>query len=429
MFTAEPQQRSGRETRLLLVTIIVSAAVLLLLAQFRFPDEVGPQPVEPAPAPLERLAARGAYDELASAMADLERRIAPRVVVFRVQPARSSGEFVVAPRVTADRAVALLGPDETLAAAGEAQPAILGREFINHITVLGVSPAEDAIASPRAGQPRQGPRYVVAVEGTPQGLSLRPVYVGRVGTLQESAGASFVALSGLQSPLARGTAVFTLEGAFLGLVTETGTHTRLLVGEFLTTAAQQAQAAPPSVGDFGVEVQSLTDTLRRATGATRGVMVSFVRPDGRATGILQPADVVLSVQGTAVDAAEEFREAERMHGGAPEASLAIIRAGKALDIVLPSALANPVVDQTLAGPGIVGRSVPNIGIEVVAVTGGSAAAKADLRRGDLLVFLNNQNAPTIAMLERAYRAAKPGAFLLLGVNRDQRQRVVALEKR
>ena len=411
------------------MTIIVSAGVLLLLAQFRFPDEVGPQPVEPAPAPLERLAARGAYDELASAMADLERRIGPRVVVFRVQPARASGEFVVAPRVTADRAVVLLAPDETLVPAAEAAPAILTREFINHLAIVGVAPAEDAIVAARTGQPRQGPRYVVAVEGTPQGPSLRPVYVGRVGTVQESGGAAFVALSGLQSPLPRGAAVFTLEGAFLGLVTETGTHTSLLVGEFLIATAEKAQPAQLTVGDFGLEVQSLNDALRRATGATRGVMVSYVRPDGRAAGILQPADVILSVQEMPVDSSEGFRQAERNRGGAAEVVLSRARGGKTLDVTLPPPLAGPATDQPMTGPGIVGRSVTNTGIEIVAITTGSPAAAAELRRGDLLVLLNSQKAPTVTMLERAYRAAKPGEFILLGVVRDQRQRIVALEKR
>ena len=64
-----------RETRLLLATIAVSVGMLLLLARFRFPEEAGRQTVEPAAAPLERLAARATFDELAGTMADLERRI------------------------------------------------------------------------------------------------------------------------------------------------------------------------------------------------------------------------------------------------------------------------------------------------------------------------------------------------------------------
>ncbi len=71
--------------RLLLVTIAVSVGMLLLLARFRFPDEATRQTVEPAPAPLERLAASATYDELASIMGDLERRVRPTVVSLAVQ--------------------------------------------------------------------------------------------------------------------------------------------------------------------------------------------------------------------------------------------------------------------------------------------------------------------------------------------------------
>jgi hypothetical protein len=429
MSTAEPPERSGREARLLLVTIIVSVAVLLLLARFRFPDEPGQQLVEPAPAPLERLAARGAYDELASAIADLERRIVPRIVVFRVQPGRPAGDFVIGPRVTADRAVVLLGPDETLAPMDEVAPTILTREFIHHVAIVTVPHAEGAVVAPRVGQPRQGPRYVVAVEGTPQGPSLRPVYVGRVGSVQESGNAPLVTLSGLQSPLPRGAAVFTLEGAFLGLVTETGTHTSLLVGEFLTTTAEKAQPAQVTIGDFGIEVQPLSETLMRATGAKSGVMVSFVRPDGRAAGIVQPSDVVQSIQGAPVNSVEAFRQAERNRGDASEVPLSLIRGGAPLAVSLPAPAPAAPPEQQTTGSGVVGRSITNTGVEVVAVTVGSAAAAADIRRGDLIVLLNTQKTPTVTMLDRAYRAAKPGEFILVGVVRDQQQRIVALEKR
>lgn len=428
MSTVESPRRSGRETRLLLVTIVVSIAVLLLLARFRFPDERSQQPVAPAPAPLERLAALGAYDELASAMADLERRLVPRLVVFRVQPARASGEFIVAPRLTPDRVVVLLGPHETISAAGDVSPAILTREFTHQLAILGVPYVEGTTVALRTGQPRQGPRYVVAVEGTPEGPSLRPVYVGRVGSLQESGGAPFVALSGLQAPLPRGAAVFTLDGAFLGLVTETGTQTTLLVGEFLASTAENAQPTPITIGDFGIEVQPLTEPLMRATGTDRGVMVSSVRPDSRAAGILQPADVIQSVQGAAVTSVDAFRQAERNRGGAPSVSLSIVRGGTPLEVALTAAPAGSTAQQATE-TGVIGRSIAGTGIEVVAVRAGSAAAAADIRRGDLIVLLNEQSGPSVTMLDRAYRVAKPGQVVLLGVVRDQRQRIVALEKR
>lgn len=413
---------------MLLVTIVVSIAVLLLLSQFRFPEESGQRLVDPAPAPLERLAARGAYDELASAMADLERRIAPRVVVFRVRPARSSGEFVVAPRVAQERAVAILGPNEALAPFAGVEPAILTREFTHHVAVLRVPAAEGATVSPQPVQPRTGPRYLVAVEGTSDGPSLRPVYVGRLALSPETAGAPVVTLSGLQAPLSRGAAIFTIEGTFLGLVTEGGAQPTLIGGDVLRAAAEQAQPTPVTIGDFGIDVQPLTDPLMRATGADRGVMVSYVRPDGRAAGVLQPSDVIQSIAGVPINSVAAFRQVERNRGGNPQVPLTIVRSGTVMEVALTTA-GQPQDRQQSTESGVIGRTVTGTGVEIVAVRAGSAAATADIRRGDLIVLLNAQAAPTATMLDRAYRALKPGDVILLGVIRDHRQRIVPLEKR
>src|SRR5262245_14526219 len=103
-----------REMRLLLVTIAVSVGMLLLLARFRFPDEAGRATVEPAPAPLERLAASATYDELATIIGNVERRIRPTVLSLAVE-GPSSITYVPAIRLTEDRAVAILPADRRLA--------------------------------------------------------------------------------------------------------------------------------------------------------------------------------------------------------------------------------------------------------------------------------------------------------------------------
>ena len=74
--------------RLLLVTIAVSVGMLLLLARFRFPEEGRRQTAEPAPAPLERLAASATYDELASIMGELERRVRSTIIPLAVPECR-----------------------------------------------------------------------------------------------------------------------------------------------------------------------------------------------------------------------------------------------------------------------------------------------------------------------------------------------------
>ena len=122
MSTPKAASGRGRETRLLLVTIAVSVGVLLLLARFRFPEAPVSNTVDSAPAPLERLAARAAYDELASTMADLDRRIAPRMTIVRTQDPEGRISAVVAPRLLPDRAIAIVRREDAIigaAAAGD----------------------------------------------------------------------------------------------------------------------------------------------------------------------------------------------------------------------------------------------------------------------------------------------------------------------
>lgn len=428
---ADQPRRSSRETRLLLVTIAVAVGVLLLLARFRFPEQAGPPPAEPAPAPLERLAARAAYDELASTMADLERRILPRVMLLPVRSERVTSGFVVAPRVMADRAVALLGADETWIPSVDTPVEVMARDLARELAVLSLPPAEDAVVSPRAGAPRTGPRYVVVVEGTSQGPILRPVYVGRTTIVQEPrTGTPHLQLSALQHSVAAGSAVFSLDGLFIGLVREGGTSTMVVPGDFLRTVAERAQpTAARGVGSIGVEVQPLTSALARATGADHGVMVSHAKLTGPSTGVLQAGDVIQSVDGTAVTTVAGFRQIEQTRTPGEPVTLTIVRAGDTEQVTVRAVDVAAPIEQTTEDHGIVGRSIPNVGIEVVAVQAGSPAARAGLERGDLILRVGPQQSPDLNAVARAFRAAKPGDVLLVNVQRSRQHHVLALEKR
>jgi hypothetical protein len=432
MTTPEASSRNGRETRLLLVTIAVSVGVLLLLARFRFPDTpAGGEPVDSAPAPLERLAARAAYDELASIMADLERRIAPRVTIVQAQAPDGQVSLLVAPRLTPDRAVALLRDGETIVGA----PSGGLHEVISHAVVPGVAvmrvPAvDDSAVSIRQGALRPGPRYVGVVEAAAVGPALRPVYVGRMdGSADPQTGIQLLSLTGVQHALPRGAAVFSLEGAFLGLVRESGSATVLVSAESLRGAAETAQPAPAQpFGHLGVAVDSLTAGLRRATGAEQGVVVVRVETGGPAEGVLRSGDVIQTMDGVAVTSVAAFHQAER--GRAPGADVAVtgLRRRSPLSVsVRAGAGANPEA-QPRDDPGFVGRTVPGAGIEVVTVREGSAAAHAGLQRGDLIVAVDGDRGDDVAALTRRFRAAASGAPFLFTVQRGQQHRVLALEK-
>lgn len=427
MAEVESTRGGGRETRLLLVTIAVSVAALLALAQFRFPEQSA-RPADPAPAPLERLAARAAYDELASAMADLERRLAPRVLIYRVSPARPSGEFVVAPRVTSSRAVVVLDEDETLHSVGSAVNPVT-HDVERGLAVLMIATGDDAVVTPRTGAPRAGPRYVVVVEGTAQGPTLRPVYVGRTSTAEGRDGpVTLISMDALQGPVARGSAIFSLEGTFIGLVRETGPVTSLFTAESLRSTVEAAQfTTPHGQGDLGVDVEDASPLVLRAAGAEAGAVVTHVRKGGPAQNVLRPGDVVSSVDDVPTTSAEAFRHAARTRAPGAPTTVRFVRRGTTEQATFRAAdtAATPAVD----GLGISARSVPGVGVEIVSVEPGGPGDRAGLLRGDVVQTMDGLPLTDTKALMRAFDAAKPQGLVLLSIERGRQRRILAVEKR
>lgn len=430
---ASPPARQGRETHLLLVTIAVSVGVLLLLARFRFPAEPVDRPVQSAPGPLERLAAEATYEELASIMADLERRLTPRLQVVRTTASDGSESLVVATRIAPDRGVVLTPPNSSVEPAdGSGDIERVAHHAGSGVSVLRVPAVDDGAVSIRSSAPRPGPRYIVVVDATTQGPVLRPVYAGRVQLVADTqTGAQQLSLVTSQQSIARGAAIFALDGAFLGLVRDSDDATVVLTGDYLRTIAGSAPPATNSVrGSLGVELDGLTPGLIRATGADRGVAVAHIQPGGPAEKVLQSGDVIQTVDGTVVASVAEFRQIEGTRS--PKAGVAItgIRRGAALNVSVTAADAAAIAPaRPGADHGIVGRNVPGVGTEVITVAPGSPAAAAALKPGDLIVRLDGRAAPTATVLADRYRAAASNTALLLTVRRGERHHVVGLDKR
>ncbi len=424
-----PEARRGRETRLLLATIAISVAVLVLLARFRFPEEAGRFASEPAPAPLERLAARATYDELASIMADLERRLAPRLAVLRVQPERAGGSYAVAARMTPDRAVVLLASHETFAPATPRGVAVLARDNARDIAVLSVPEAADAVVTLSVSPLRPGPSYIAVVEATAQGPVIRPVYVGRTDIFQDPRTTSpLLSVAALQQILPRGAAVFSLAGNFLGLALEGGTTATVIPGDILRAAAETARGVEETRGDLGFTVQPLSQGLMQATGAQRGVVISYVHPRGPAVDRVEAGDVVTAIDGTPVTTPAGFQQVVQSRPPGQDAALDVVRRGKRLDvsITVRDATGSPLPPLPDDDPGLVMRHVPDLGAEIVTVRPGGSAARAGLLTGDIILRVDGRDAPSPASLLAAYRQAERA--LLLSVQRGAEHRVFALEK-
>jgi serine protease Do len=428
----EPTAPRRRETRLLLATIGVSVGMLLLLARFRFPEETTRPHQEAVQAPLERLAARATYDELAAIMSDLERRVAPSIEVLRLQPERTAGAFVPAPRLTPDRAVILLGADERVVAGTTAAvPLIVGRDSTRELAVVAVAPPKPGeIVTPRAGPPRPGPRYVAVVEATQQGPVIRPVYVGRTDLLHDPrSNAPLLSIAALQQTVSRGAALFALDGQFIGLASDLGGAMSIVPAESLRTLAEQAQQAPPVPGDLGIDVQALTPSLARASGADRGVMVNYVQPRGPAAGVVTSGDVIHAVDGIGITTVGGFQQVESGRSPGKSVVLDVIRNGKPIQLTIRAVEAGVLRASTAEGdPGAALRPIADVGLEVVALNPGGPASRAELQPGDIIVAIDGRPEMNAAALARIFRERPRGSAILLTIRRGTLHRVVALEK-
>jgi membrane-associated protease RseP (regulator of RpoE activity) len=426
MSTPEVGPRSSRETRLLLVTIAISVGVLLLLARFRFPDDPSAQSVESAPAPLERLAARAAYEELASIMADLDRRITPRVTIVRARSADGSTSVAVAPRVLPDRVVAIVPFGSSVIGGNDLE--LINQEAQSRVTVFRVPAIDDSAVPIRQLPLRTGPRYVGVVEATAGGPVLTPVYVGRIESIDDALnGTPLLSFAGLQRPVAPGAAIFTLEGLFIGLVKESGDTLTVVPAETLRTSAQSAQPSATSPAPtLGIEVDVLTAPLSRATGADHGVVVVHVAKE--VEGGLRTGDVIQSIDGTTVTTPAQFHEIERSRAPGATVTIDAMRARVPLKVSI-QAIAGSVPQNPSEDPGFVGRSIADVGIEIVAVAEGTAASRAGLRRGDLITAIDGIDARNAADLSRRFRSAKPSTTFLLTIAREDGHHVLPLEKR
>jgi hypothetical protein len=419
----------GREMRLLLATIAVSVGMLLVLARFRFPEEVARPSTDPVPAPLERLAARATFDELAAIMADLERRILPAVV--SIGGARPDGlSYVPAVRVAVNRAAALLPAEQRLVGAGTGPaPPIVLRDAYRDLVIVEVPPVPDAVPSFPNAAARPGPRYVAVVEGGPATPSIRPVYVGRTDLLTDPRWSEPLrGVAAVQQSLSPGSAVFSLEGVFIGLVAEHGGSAAIVPSAALRDIAISAQGGPLTRGDLPLDVQQLTTPLARAAGADRGVMVSYVPETLR--GTLLAGDVIRAIDGTPVTTVGGFQQVAQSRTPGEPVTLDITRQGQATTVLVTAISAGasrPAV--SAQSHGAVVREIPDTGLEVVTVHPGSPAERAGLRRGDVIIAVGTTVPADAASLARAWRDAEAGRALLLNVRRDGGHLMTALEKR
>ncbi|MGE3509964.1 MAG: PDZ domain-containing protein [Vicinamibacterales bacterium] len=430
--------RWSRESRLLVLTVAVCAVALLFLARLRFPEP--PPVVNAATPPLERLAARASYDALAADIERVESLIASHLIVVRVAPpvpveprrldealamadSPSRVRHVPALRLRPDAAVAVVDRGARIdgivgAASADGTAAVRAINSVRHLALVRVPEMSVRPLSDVRLEALQTPLYVVVVEGTQAGVTLRPVFLGR-GDLFTSPRWSrpLLPLGGVAAT--PGALLFTLAGEFIGVaVMENGALAIAGAADVLATADALSARGTPEPSESGIIVQRLTAALASALGVDHGVVVSDVDPEGTAAGLLEPMDVVTAVDGRPTLDPDELLLNLGSRPPGESAALTITRQGVAMEISLP-----------LEGPPPAPATPEPLAFAAERGVGTRVQIGSDwsgLRAGDLVLRAGTTNAPTPAQLRRLLGAPTESGFITLIIRRDGRQRVVAV---
>jgi serine protease Do len=443
---------ASRETRLLAATIVVSVIVLLVLGRFRFPGAVdaGVDPV--AAQPLARLASRAAFDDLSLALTQLNSRVGPSLVVLRISLQSADHDagapppttlFLPGVRVRDDVALARLPRDARVEGLVGAPGAvsIVGADPVRELALVRIPSQPAQVLAIREGTtPLASPGYVAMAIASRTGVALQPLFVGRSDVQPDPRWDAPLLTLGPGSRAEPGAAVFSLDGRFAGLATTTDEEGVVLLvpADHLMASVERLLAGGAAApGDIGIATQPLDARTARLTKAPAGAVVSAVVADGPSHDKLWVGDVVTAVNGQLIATPQAL--ALRVARTAPNTtiSLTVLRGGtyETVPVVVgpaPQGLATPSVASTRPDGdvdlGLTLRAVSARGAEVVRVRDESAAARAGLRPGDLIVSVGRTRTPAPAQVTEAWETLDEGTTLFLGVERGGRALALVLEK-
>lgn len=260
----EPQ--TGRETRLLVLVVGVAIVVLLLLAQWQFPG-ASLAVVSPNSAPLAGLAARATFDEMSNSMSDVISRLSPLTIVVPLEheaaevvtpagrgaPPRGEAAVVTEPerpvrwalalRVRRDLALLHVPAGLRPQHRPEAPTEIVAHDATREMMLIRVAPSSSAPDTLSASV-RTFPSlvYVAAVDATPVGPTVQPVFVGRADTVPDPRWSHALVPASVAPGLSDGSLVFSLNSRLVGIVVQSDDGLMVVPAPALETLVQALES-------------------------------------------------------------------------------------------------------------------------------------------------------------------------------------------
>lgn len=412
--------RVSRETRRLLVAGAVAIAVLWLLARIRFDDRPA---INPVPSVLGQLNTGARFDALASEIDILQDRLIPQLLAVDTAPATISESADARPRAAALRwreglAIALL-PSDT----GVPAPAGSDVRAFDPATALAVVRVSDARPPiplvPWMPRRAQQPRYLIASDVTPVGVSLRPAFAGALAPIEGTVWPGTVWAMPSGTAIAPGSFLFTTTGEFIGLAVPHAGGLAVVPGDTVLAEAERLLAAESrSPGTIGVEVQALTKPIAEVTGAQTGVVVTSTARDGAAEDALSPGDVIEAVNGRPLATRQEWVALVARLAAGETLALRVRTRGNVREVSIQArAIDAGATAGAGAALGLTMRRREGIGAEVTRLQPASVAHRAGLAVGDVITRFGDVAAPAPAQVTRAFTALDAGERLMVAVTR------------
>jgi serine protease Do len=375
--------------------------------------------------------------ELARILAGLERQIAPRVVALRAAadaPADASAAALDVPavRIGTDRAMALVGSDRSAERFGMSPQVegVIAIDAPRGLALIKVLPdstpalelgAEDALAAPG---------YAASIDVGPHGPGIRPFYYGRVDRETDARwGQPVLRFSSLQQTPPAGSAIFLLDGRFVGLGAPDERGFVVVPADALRDAVARLEAeGSVTIAEIGVEVAPLTGELQAALSVPAGVVVAHVMTEGPAARSLEPGDVIQRIDGSDVRTVDDYASALARARAGQAVAIEARRHGESVTASIVPVSRMRISEEPSRQLGLDLRPLRGAGAEVVRVIPRGAAALAGVLTGDVITLVDRVQAPAPAAIERAFANAGSPGRLIVGVQRGRRHLVLVLSK-
>lgn len=428
--TSAYRPRLPRETRRLLMTALLAVLTLWILARVRFPD----RPVNPnaVPALLSQLAGFSRFSDLASAIEDLQARVAPTLitVVSDVADVTEQGiqtERVAALRLRDDIAIAIFEPRASYAE--RSPPGVIAEDRASGLAVLRVGNRTDT-ALPVLWSPQRldKPQYVVVSSPSPGGsMSLRPAFIGSLTPVETPGWIGPVWALPSDADVAPGTFLFTDNAELVGAVARYEDGLAVVPGKMLWAAAEDLLKQPPKIHvDLGIDVEALTPRLSLAGGAEAGVVITRIDPNSVVAGQLKAGDVIQAVDDVSIPTPEHWRVRTARLGAGDTIAIRVLRGGAQRELLVVAETPARVPPSSMLG--LTMRPIARVGAAIERVDPGSAAEAAGVEVGDVITAIGDTMGPSAAQVRTAFASTRPGDLLILTITRGAAHRVVALQR-